>query len=104
MPCERPCATGVVATIHLMNERRPVANPVHDTEGVARSQPGHGQPARPATFVAQVMAELRKVVQPTRQELITYTVVVLVFVAAVMGFVFGLDQLFRWVMGLVFGS
>ncbi|MFC5043216.1 preprotein translocase subunit SecE [Ornithinimicrobium kibberense] len=50
------------------------------------------------------MAELRKVVQPTRQELITYTIVVLVFVAAVMGYVFGLDQIFRWLMGVVFAS
>ena len=76
-----------------------------DTEGVARSsQPGSGQPPRPATFVAQVMAELRKVVQTTRQELITYTVVVFVFVCAVMGYVFGLDQIFRWLMGLVFGN
>ncbi|MGO0575254.1 preprotein translocase subunit SecE [Ornithinimicrobium panacihumi] len=81
-----------------------MANPAHDTEGVARSQSGAGQPPRPATFVAQVMAELRKVVQPTRQELITYTLVVLLFVSVVMGFVFGLDQLFRWVMGLVFGA
>lgn len=81
-----------------------MANPAN-TEGVARSsQPGSGQPPRPATFVAQVMAELRKIVQPTRQELITYTIVVFVFVCAVMGYVFGLDQIFRWVMGLVFGS
>ena len=81
-----------------------MANPAHDTEGVARSQHGSGQPARPANFVEQVLAELRKVVQPTRQELITYTIVVLVFVAAIMGYVFGLDQLFRLVMDLVFGS
>jgi preprotein translocase subunit SecE len=81
-----------------------VTNPAHDTEGVARSQPGSGQPPRPASFVEQVLAELRKVVQPTRQELITYTVVVFVFVCAVMGYVFGLDQIFRWLMGLVFGN
>jgi preprotein translocase subunit SecE len=81
-----------------------VANPANDTEGVARSQPGSGQPARPATFVAQVMAELRKVVQPTRQELITYTVVVFVFVCAVMAYIFGLDQLFQRLVGFVFGG
>lgn len=81
-----------------------MANPAHDTEGVARSQPGSGLPARPANFVEQVLAELRKVVQPTRHELITYTIVVLVFVSVIMGFVFGADQIFRWLMGLVFGS
>lgn len=75
----------------------------HGTEDVARRQPGGG-PARPATFVAQVLAELRKVVQPTRKELITYTVVVFVFVLAVMGFIFGLDHLFRWIVGLVFAN
>lgn len=81
-----------------------MANPA-DTEGVARSsQTGSGQPPRPATFVAQVMAELRKVVQPTRQELVTYTTVVFVFVCVMMAFVFGLDQLFQWLVGLVFGA
>lgn len=81
-----------------------MANPARDTEGVARSQSGPGQTTRPATFVEQVMAELRKVVQPTRQELITYTIVVFVFVLVMMGFVFGLDQLFQWLVGLVFGD
>lgn len=83
-----------------------MADQAHDTSGVARSHAGQGagMPPRPASYVAQVMAELRKVVQPTRQELITYTVVVLFFVAVIMAFIFGLDQLFQWVMGLVFGA
>nr|WP_238695506.1 preprotein translocase subunit SecE [Ornithinimicrobium flavum] len=68
------------------------------------SQPGSGQPPRPATFVAQVMAELRKVVQPTRQELITYTIVVFVFVCVMMAYIFGLDQLFQGVVGFIFGD
>ena len=44
---------------------------------------GQGRPglfARIALFFRQVVAELRKVVRPTRTELITYTSVVLVFV------------------------
>lgn len=81
-----------------------MANPAHDTEGVARNQPGSGQPPRPATFVAQVMAELRKVVQPTRQELITYTIVVFVFVCVMMAYIFGMDQLFQQVVRLVFAG
>ena len=36
--------------------------------------------ARIALFFRQVVAEMRKVVWPTRNELITYTIVVLVFV------------------------
>ncbi|WP_425955058.1 preprotein translocase subunit SecE [Xylanimonas sp. McL0601] len=47
--------------------------------------------ARIALFVRQVVAELKKVVSPTRQELLTYTAVVLVFVAIVMAFVAVLD-------------
>jgi preprotein translocase subunit SecE len=45
----------------------------------------------PATFYRQVVAELRKVVWPTRQQLITYFWVVLVFVIVVMSFVSLLD-------------
>ena len=47
--------------------------------------PEHGQKknliSRIALFYRQVVAEMRKVVWPTRQELITYTTVVVVFVA-----------------------
>jgi preprotein translocase subunit SecE len=45
----------------------------------------------PATFYRQVVAELRKVVWPTRTQLITYFWVVLVFVVVVMTFVALLD-------------
>ena len=45
----------------------------------------------PATFYRQVVAELRKVVWPSRQQLITYFWVVLVFVVVVMTFVSLLD-------------
>lgn len=54
-------------------------------------------------FVRQVIAELKKVVRPTRNELITYTSVVLVFVCVVMAFVSALDygfgKLVLWVFG-----
>jgi len=56
-----------------------------------------------ALFLRQVVAELRKVVRPTRTELMTYTGVVLVFVLAVMLFVtvldFGLGKLVLWAFG-----
>lgn len=52
-------------------------------------------------FLRQVVAELKKVVRPTRSELLTYTWVVLVFVVAVMSFIsvidFGLGKLVLWV-------
>ena len=54
-------------------------------------------------FVRQVIAELRKVVRPTRNELVTYTTVVLVFVLAVMSYVsaldFGFGKLVLWAFG-----
>ena len=54
-------------------------------------------------FLRQVVAELRKVVRPTRNELVTYTSVVLVFVLAVMIYVsildFGFGKLVLWAFG-----
>ncbi len=54
-------------------------------------------------FLRQVVAELRKVVRPTRDELVAYTSVVLVFVIAVMIYVsildFGFGRLVLWAFG-----
>jgi preprotein translocase subunit SecE len=54
-------------------------------------------------FLRQVVAELKKVVRPTRNELLTYTSVVLVFVIAVMTYVsildFGFGKLVLWAFG-----
>lgn len=43
------------------------------------------------TFYRQVVAELRKVVWPTREQLVTYFIVVMVFVAIMMTIVSLLD-------------
>ena len=43
------------------------------------------------TFYRQVVAELRKVVYPTQEQLITYFIVVMVFVVVMMLFVSALD-------------
>lgn len=45
-------------------------------------------------FIRQVIAELKKVVTPTRSELINYTLVVIAFVAIVMLVVTALDFVF----------
>ncbi|WP_066039390.1 preprotein translocase subunit SecE [Herbiconiux solani] len=60
--------------------------------------------ARIALFIRQVFTELKKVVTPTRRELLNYTLVVLVFVVIMMAIVFGLDQLFGWLAVIVFGN
>jgi preprotein translocase subunit SecE len=61
------------------------------------------QRTSPATFYRQVVAELRKVVWPTQQQLITYFIVVMVFVIAVMTMVslldLGFGRLVFWVFG-----
>ena len=60
--------------------------------------------ARLAVFIRQVINELRKVVTPTRKELISYTAVVLVFVVIMMVLVSGLDLAFGNLVGWVFGN
>ena len=57
----------------------------------------------PALFYRQIVAELRKVVWPTRTELMTYTSVVIVFVLCIIGIValfdFGLSHAVQAVFG-----
>jgi preprotein translocase subunit SecE len=55
-------------------------------------------------FFRQVIAELRKVVRPTRTELITYTTAVLIFVLAVMVYVSVLDVGFGYLVLWAFGG
>ena len=50
-----------------------------------------GRRTNPADFLRQVVAEMRKVVWPSRDQLVTYFWVVLVFVVVVMTFVSLLD-------------
>ena len=55
----------------------------------------------PGQFLKEVRQELKKVNWPTRQELLAYTVVVLVSVTVLTSFVFGLDFVFsRFVLDL----
>ena len=55
-------------------------------------------------FLRQVMNELKKVITPTRKELINYTLVVLAFVVFMMAVVSGLDLLFGTGVGYIFGN
>jgi preprotein translocase subunit SecE len=58
---------------------------------------------RIVNFIREIYAELQKVIWPTRKELLTYTSVVIVFVAIMMTFVSLLDVGFARLMFLVFG-
>ena len=57
----------------------------------------------PAVFIRQVVAELRKVIWPTRRELGTYTAVALVFVIIMTALVTSLDYGFTKLMFYIFG-
>ena len=57
----------------------------------------------PALFLRQVVAELRKVIWPTRNELVTYTAAALVFVVILSTIVLTLDYGFTKLMFWVFG-
>ena len=82
-----------------------------DTRGSGRAGRKTGRGGNPVTrffrslslFVSQILDELRKVVRPTRSELVNYTIVVIVFVTFVMAVVsavdFGFTRLVLWVFG-----
>ncbi|QTV79240.1 preprotein translocase subunit SecE [Microbacterium sp. NIBRBAC000506063] len=71
--------------------------------GGAVSEKKLGFFGRIALFIRQILAELRKVVTPTRKELAKFTSVVFVFVLIVIGIVYGLDFVFSWLARQVFG-
>ena len=70
-----------------------------------RDKPGPGKRERttPALFLRQVMAELRKVIWPTRRELRTYTIVARVFVLVMVVIVTSLDYGFTKLVFWAFG-
>ena len=57
----------------------------------------------PFTFYRQVIAELRKVVWPTQQQLVTYFIVVMVFVLVMIAYVSVLDLAFGKAVFKIFG-
>jgi preprotein translocase subunit SecE len=59
--------------------------------------------SRLALFIRQIVVELRKVIWPTRKELIAYTTVVIVFVLVMAGIIAGLDYVFTRGVLFVFG-
>jgi preprotein translocase subunit SecE len=86
--------------------RRLLDTPGEDVVAVARleRQARRGPFARIALFLRQVVAELRKVVTPTRRELVTYTAVVLGFVVVMMAIVYALDFGFSALVVFLFGG
>ncbi|GHF89511.1 preprotein translocase subunit SecE [Streptomyces filamentosus] len=62
-----------------------------------------GPLGRLALFYRQIIAELRKVVWPTRSQLTSYTTVVIVFVVVMIGLVTVIDYGFQEAVKYVFG-
>jgi preprotein translocase subunit SecE len=60
--------------------------------------------SRIARFLREVVAELRKVIWPTRNQLVTYTIVVLVFVSFMVALVWALDLVFAQGVLYLFGT
>ena len=65
--------------------------------------PGKQDRTTPVQFVTEVRDELRKVVWPTRKELITYTTSALVFILVLVGIVVALDYGFTRLVLALFG-
>ncbi|MBP2322427.1 preprotein translocase subunit SecE [Kibdelosporangium banguiense] len=80
---------------------KPKAKP--ESDAVASDKKGHATPSRDGKdkrpgligrlfrFLKEVVAELRKVIWPTRKQMVTYTAVVLVFLAVMVAIIAGLD-------------
>ncbi len=54
-------------------------------------------------FLREIISEMRKVLWPSRRELLTYTAVVIVFVVVMVALVAGLDVGFAKLILLLFG-
>jgi preprotein translocase subunit SecE len=74
---------------------------VSESRSVSTSQK-RDKRTSPATFYRQVVAELRKVVWPTQEQLVTYFIVVLAFVLVIMAIVSLLDLAFGKLVFAVF--
>lgn len=103
------------ATAREAGKARPTARGASSTEATETGKKGKATPkrdrpqkktsplARLMRFIREVWAELRKVIWPTRKQMVTYTTVVLVFVAFMVALVYLLDFAFRkgvfWLFG-----
>lgn len=57
----------------------------------------------PPEFFKEVVAELKKVAWPTRQEVVAYTIVVLVSTIVIAALIFGMDFVFARAIFSLFG-
>ena len=73
------------------------------TEAPAPRPAGPSRGIKPVRFVEESISEMRKVLWPSRNELVTYSIVVIVFVVIMVAIVAGLDFGFAKLVVQVFG-
>ncbi len=69
----------------------------------AAAQRGQSKRTPPLQFFREVIAELKKVAWPTRQEVVAYSVVVLVSVVVIAAIIFAMDFVFTKAVLALFG-
>jgi preprotein translocase subunit SecE len=69
----------------------------------APGAPAKRERTKPRQFLKEVIAELQKVAWPTRQEVVAYSVVVLVSVIVIAAVIFALDFVFTKAVLALFG-
>ena len=80
-------------------QKKPPTRPAPKAAGAATKR----ERTKPRQFVKEVIGELRKVAWPTRQEVIAYSIVVLVAVVVVTTIIFGMDYVFTKAILTLFG-
>jgi preprotein translocase subunit SecE len=85
--------------VEAMRQRRAAG-----TGGGGRSGGERKKRTAPRVFLKEVRQELKKVAWPTRQEMVAYTIVVLVAVVVLTSLVFGMDLVFAKGVLRIFGQ
>ena len=67
------------------------------------ARPDRSRGGAPTRFVRESVSEMRKVLWPSRSELVTYSIVVIVFVVIMVAIVAGLDIGFAKLVLVLFG-
>ena len=80
-------------------QKQKAPRPVAKTPGATTKK----ERTRPIQFFREVVAELRKVAWPTRQEVVAYSLVVLVAVIVIAAIIFVLDTAFTKAVLALFG-
>jgi preprotein translocase subunit SecE len=74
---------------------RPQVKPAGAPQKKERTSPGQ--------FLKEVVAELKKVAWPTRQEVVAYSIVVLISTIVIAALIFGMDTVFAKAIFSLFG-